>query len=158
MFHHSIPKSVLHNWFYLGRNLVFDCPESDLPSFPNLVPCGPGCHALRNREVACLTNGSAGSGDQWVCRYACVEYYRDQTQIQLFRLGHKQTINRYVASWAPNKRNWRKRFSHEDFSCPSRSHKLSGYPLFQVLVKWGEPLTADSPSTFSSQYHPRNKH
>ena len=38
----------------------------------------------------------------------------------------------------------KKEVSHEDFSYPSRSHKLSGYPLFQVLVKWGEPLTADS--------------
>ena len=80
MFNHSIPKSFYITNFFFGRNLVFDCPESDLPSFPNPVLSGPGCHALKNREVTCLTNGSAGSGDEWVHHYACIEYYEDQTR------------------------------------------------------------------------------
>ena len=64
LFYHSITKFVLHNccFFFFCEYLVFDCLESDLPSFNNTIPSGPVCHALRNREIAFLTNGRAGSG------------------------------------------------------------------------------------------------
>ena len=50
-FYHLITKFPLHNLFFFWGNLVFDCLESHLPSFPNPIPSGPVCHALRNREI-----------------------------------------------------------------------------------------------------------
>ena len=48
----QLPSLFYITGFFFCGNLVFDCLESDLSSFPNLVPSGPVCHALRNREVA----------------------------------------------------------------------------------------------------------
>ena len=68
-----LPSLFYATFVFFNGNLVFDFLESGLPSFPNSIPSGPVCLALRNREIAFLTNGRAGSGYECGHEYACTE-------------------------------------------------------------------------------------
>ena len=57
--------------FFAGISF-FNVLESDLSSICPILR-GPVCHALRNRKIAFLTNGRAGSGYECGHDYACTE-------------------------------------------------------------------------------------